>query len=95
MKKPKVWRRFDERLVNNMMYPTHSANSFYSGYWGDISDLGVGSLFIIPHNTHMNAVSFKSVMEEVIIFIIIVSLVTTFSNKMELGTTLLVVFYPS
>ena len=78
-----------------MMYPTHSANSFYSGYWGDISDLGVGSLFIIPHNTHMNAASFKSVMEEVIIFIIIVSLVTTFSNKMELGTTLLVVFYPS
>ena len=50
-KKPKVWRRFDERLVNNMMYLTHSANSFYFGYWGDISDLGVGSI-VYHHPQH-------------------------------------------
>ena len=66
-KKPKVWRRSDERLVNNMTYPTHSANSSYVGYWDAISGQGVGPLFIIPHNTHMNAASFKSVMEEVMI----------------------------
>ena len=66
-KKPRVWRRPDERLAYNMIHPTHTANCSYVGYWGAISGQGVGPLFIIPHTTHMNTASFKSVMEEVMI----------------------------
>ena len=50
-----------------MTHPTHTANRSYVGYWGAISGQGVGLLFIIPHTTHVNAASFKSVMEEAMI----------------------------
>lgn len=47
-----------------MTRPAHASNRSYVGYWRDISDEGVGPLYILPNEIAMNVAVYEEIMGE-------------------------------